>query len=97
MQTIINELYKTNLKFRTTHSGVIEILNQHFIPIAAIFPILDEPNNITLDSKNNEITLQLHNKTLNIKDGQIIENLTNKHKLQDYLIAKGEIEGEIND
>ena len=38
---IISELYKTNLKFRTTNTGVIEILNQHFTPIAAIFPILE--------------------------------------------------------
>ena len=96
MQTIINELYKTNLKFRTTNN-TIELLNDRFVPIATIRPVIDKTSKITLDNKNNEITLQLHNKTLNIKDGQIIEHLTNNHKLQDYLIAKGEIEGEIND
>lgn len=42
MQTIINELYKTNLKFRVNDSGIIEILNQSFIPIAAIFPVVTE-------------------------------------------------------
>ena len=69
MQTIINELYKTNLKFRTTHSGVIEILNQHFIPIAAIFPIIEDTT----------------------------EDIPNvNHLVTDYLIAKGELENNID-
>ena len=69
MQTIINELYKTNLKFRTTNSGIIEILSQHFIPIAAIFPIIEDTT----------------------------EDIpTVNHLVTDYLVAKGEIEGEID-
>ena len=62
MQTIINELYKTNLKFRTT-CGAIEILNDRFIPIATIKPVVEAK----------EPTPSVN------------------HKLQDYLIAKGEI------
>jgi hypothetical protein len=53
MQTIINELYKTNLKFRTTNTGVIEILNQHFTPIAAIFPILEPLQHKHPEDNNN--------------------------------------------
>lgn len=47
MINIINELYKTNLKFRSTQSGVIEILNDQFIPIATILPIQDDDNDST--------------------------------------------------
>lgn len=69
MQTIINELYKTNLKFRTTNTGIIEILNQHFIPIAAIFPIIEDTT----------------------------EDIPNvNHLVTDYLIAKGELENNID-
>ena len=41
MNNILNELYKTNLKFRTTESGIIEILNESYIPVAAIFPVVE--------------------------------------------------------
>ena len=41
MHNILNELYKTNLKFRTTDSGIIEILDKQFTPIAAIFPVYE--------------------------------------------------------
>lgn len=69
MQTIINELYKTNLKFRTSNTGIIEILNQHFIPIAAIFPIIEDTT----------------------------EDIPNvNHLVTDYLIAKGELENNID-
>lgn len=46
MQNIINELYKTNLKFRTTNTGIIEILNNNFIPIAIISPITEDEDSL---------------------------------------------------
>ena len=51
MNNILNELYKTNLKFRTTESGIIEILNESYIPVAAIFPVY--PNEDIFNANTN--------------------------------------------